>query len=529
MGRRPKEQYSFNSNAQLLAELGKQLSIAATQVSVLSYVPHAKQRVFHKATEKVRLYIGGNRSGKTLGGVIEDIYWLRKNHPYRKLPIGAEPCRGRVVGVDFDNGVGKILLPQFAASVPKSMLINGSWEDSYNGQTKTLTANDGGFIEFMSYDQDLDKFAGTSRHFIHMDEEPPQPVYTENYARTVDTGGGVWMTMTPVEGLTWVFEQIYEPGLLGTNDRIKVIIVDMTENPHLTDEAKADFMSSLSPEEVESRVKGRFIAMGGLIYKLFDPEKGGRHVLDRSLLPPSNWEVIVGLDHGFNNPTAVGWHMISPEGDIITYAEHYKAGLTVAEQAQAIKLEIQRQGRYPDMMIADPSIRNTDPITGTSILQEYQNAGLHFALGNNDVKAGIVRVNGYMKPRKTVSGKVREKWHITTDCPMHIKELSRYRWQTYKNRKDQADHNLYETPHKKDDHAPDELRYVIMSRPDLSAQLPELEPHRVGPGHYIPGVVDFESTARDFNSLRDQVIQDGYSGAGAGTNIEYDEHLGGVW
>jgi phage terminase large subunit-like protein len=530
---RRREQLDFKSPLEVVGQLGTQLSQAATQVNSFTYVPHGKQTVFHKATEDIRLYIGGNRSGKTVGGVMEGIYFLRKNHPYQKLPMSEhEPCRGRVVGVDFDNGIAKILLPQYASSIPKSLLINGSWEDSYNGSTRTLTLKDKSFVEFMSYDQDTDKFAGTSRHFVHCDEEPPKPIYNECFARIIDANGRIWITMTPVEGMTWVYDTLYEPGILGTKPDIRVIVVDLTENPHVSDEQKTKFINNLDEDEREARIQGKFVQMGGLIYKKFDPTPGGKHVIDKSLKPPKGWMVGISLDHGFNNPTAVGWHMVSPEGDVITYAEHYYREKTIDWHAREIKKEIMRQGRFPDILIADPSIKTRDAITNTSILQEYAKHGLNFTLGNNDVKAGITRVNSYLELRKQWDGKERPLWHVTKDCPNHIKEMSRYRWKTYVNKKDQYEKNPYDEPHKKDDHAMDSLRYFIMSRPSLNAE-DESNPQEEASRNNMPapGVVGIDATAKDFSSLEDYADKLDYSGAqpSGKMEIEYDEHLGGVW
>jgi len=528
----------IRTNLEALRVLHQELTTQAAQVSVLSYVPLDKQAIFHRSQEKIRLYIGGNRSGKTLGSVMEGIYWSRKEHPHQRLPLSeGEAVRGRVCGVDFQNGVEKILLPQYAASVPKSMLINGSWSDSYNGNKRTLEFTNGSFVEFMSYDQDLDKFAGTSRHWVHMDEEPPKSIYIENYARIVDTNGRLWISMTPIEGMTWIYDTLYEPGLTGEKPNVKVVIVDTTENSHLSSEALQDFISTLDEEDVEARVHGRFIQMGGLIYKSFDPMPGGLHVIDKTLRPPSNWQVYLALDHGFNNPTAVGWHMVSPEGEAITYREYYERGRTIAENAKFIKQEIFVQQRMPDFLIADPSIRNRDPITGTSILQEYAKEGLYFALGNNDVKGGISRVQGYLKPMPTSDGVLRPKWRVTSDCPMHIKEMTRYRWKTYENKAKQFDNNPYEEPHKKDDHAMDELRYFLMSRPDIMSDIDSIENELRrresalrGNSMFAPGAITHGARASDFYS-GSHMVDDEYAGSytGEGDGIEYDEHMGGVW
>src|SRR5215216_3832849 len=66
------------------------------------YEPHPKQVMFHASAKNGRQYIGGNRSGKTTGGINEDIWWLTGRHPYLRLPDA--PIYGRIVTVDFKNG-----------------------------------------------------------------------------------------------------------------------------------------------------------------------------------------------------------------------------------------------------------------------------------------------------------------------------------------------------------------------------------------------------------------------------------------
>jgi hypothetical protein len=144
-------------------------------------------------------------------------------------------------------------------------------------------------------------------------------------------------------------------------------------------------------------------------------------------------------------------------------------------------------------MVADPSIQNRNAITGTSIHTEYAKLGLGFMLGNNDVKAGILRVKRYLNPLpyigfppehpifgeshvlKTViagntSANLYSALRISPKCEMLIWEMKRYRWKSYTNKKLQYENNAYEEPHKKDDHATDALRYALMSQPDLFAE-----------------------------------------------------------
>src|SRR5699024_4390960 len=163
--------------------------------------PHAKQLQFHRSNKQMKLYIGGNRSGKTVGGVTEGIWRASGTHPYRPELNERVPTQGRVIGVDFVNGVEKIIFPQYQQWLAPSMLRGGSWETAYDKVLRTLHFDNGSTIEFMSYDQDLDKFAGTSRDWVHFDEEPPLSIFNENRARLIDTDGDYWITMTPVEGM----------------------------------------------------------------------------------------------------------------------------------------------------------------------------------------------------------------------------------------------------------------------------------------------------------------------------------------
>jgi phage terminase large subunit-like protein len=200
----------IQSMDEALLLLSEGLSDTARAPNIKRYKPHEKQHLFHASTKKKKLYIGGNRSGKTTGGVCEDIWRATCRHPYRPDLNEIGPNRGRVVAVDFVNGVEKIIFPQFQQWLYPSALKGGAWETAYNKLLRTLTFSNGSTIEFMSYDQDLDKFAGTSRHWIHFDEEPPKSIYIENMARIIDTDGDFWITMTPVEGMTWVYEDLYE-------------------------------------------------------------------------------------------------------------------------------------------------------------------------------------------------------------------------------------------------------------------------------------------------------------------------------
>lgn len=434
------------------------LSRAANNPNIWGYRPHNKQVEFHTSNAKGRLYIGGNRSGKTVGGVNEDIWWLQGNHPFKRTP--PPPVYGRVVGVDFDNGIERILKPQFARWIPPSSLINGSWTDSYHAGTRTLNLANGSTVEFMSYVQDINKFAGTSRHFVHFDEEPPKSIFTENKARLVDTGGHWWITETPVEGMTWIYDDVYIPGMTDPTGNIRVIQVDIAENPYISQNEVAEFLSDLDPLERKARGEGKFVQLGGLIFKNFGPV----HVVP-SIDPRSVYGLrwFGSMDHGIKNPTAWLWHAVYPDGSVLTFQEHYENEWTVSQHASRIHLINQDLGRAPNYYVGDPAIKQRSGETGHSIQLAYQKEGIPIVLANNEIRAGIDKMSQYLLPR--TDG--RPTWRITGNCSNLIREMQRYRWKTWASAKLRDANNPQELPHPQNDHAVDAARYFFSFMPNL--------------------------------------------------------------
>lgn len=495
----PRKKFDIN---EALLQISEAVQAGARQPNVKKYKPHQKQYVFHSSKRKKKVYIGGNRSGKTTAGVVEGIWRASCTHPYRLDLNAIGPNRGRVVAVDFINGIDKIIIPQYKQWTPASYLRGGSWESAFDKNTKTLVFANGSIIEFMSYDQDLDKFAGTSRHWVHFDEEAPKPIFTECLARLVDTNGDFWISMTPVEGMNWIYDDLYENNVNNPDGDVEIIEINTFENPYLTEEGIKNLMNSMDEDDVTTRIGGGYVRKGGLVYKNFDPTTGSRHVLSESIsdpktyFPSNRWMWILALDHGLNNPTAVLWLAVNDDGFIVCFDEHYQSELTVEQQAAKIKEKIKQHGRFPDLLVADPACKQRNATTGTSIQEEYQKHGLSFVMGNNDVKSGVVRVKRYFN-FMVYPGEVSRRHPLyggglvlpaTVDsvkapcldnkyarlvidprCVKLIWELKRYRWKTYTDKKKQYENNPYDEPHKKDDHACDALRYALMTRPDLAA------------------------------------------------------------
>lgn len=452
-------------------DVALQLTAALRRTSlnptIFGYKAQEHQIQFHSSPKVGRLFLGGNRAGKTVAGAAEMVMWLTGQHQYQQLKFKT-PIRARAIAVDFENGVKKIVQPEIARWIPPSQLKNGSWEDSYEKSSRTLTLVNGSTLEFMSYDQDKDKFAGTSRHLVWFDEEPPEGIFNENLLRLADVGGHWMMTMTPLIDMSWTIDRLYEPSKEGQNPNIDVFEVNTSMNKYVSQTTLDILLDGLDEDEKIARQSGKYTSFTGAIYRdavtpdnliptFFDPDSRSRWDDLRR-----NWGHFGMLDHGFTNPTAFLFGAFDGNGRVVIYDEYYYSNRLVKENAVAILKRYQDHGVTPQYIVGDPSTQNTDPIVGHSIQSEYAQNGLSYGLANNDVKAGIERVFSRFKENQLF---------IARNCEKTIWELGRYRWAKFATEKTAAKNNSQEVPMKKNDHAMDALRYGIVSRPALSGEV----------------------------------------------------------
>ncbi len=419
-----------------------------------------KQVEFHQSQARGRMFLGGNRSGKTVAGAVESIWWLTRKHPYYRVPEWK--IEGRCGSVDFINGVDKITLPEVKKWLPPSELIKGSWEESFSNQYRTLTLANGNTLEFLSYDQDLDKWAGTARDFIWFDEEPPETIFTEGLIRLTSKDGRYWLTMTPVEGATWTLTELYEKSQnRGDAEKdIYVVEVEVEDNKSLNMDVVRSIFGELSEEEQQIRRRGKYVHDSSLIFTNFDRET---NIISKLPFNPRQYpyRIVASVDIGLYAPTAWLWHALTPDGKIYTFHEMSKAEWTIPQFAQYVKRWEYENGITPIYRVGDPAAKQRSRQTGLSDQLAYAQQGVNFKLGTNEVNASLDRMNDYLRTGH---------WIITENCVTLIKQMRKYRWEPWANKKMKAKNNPKDKPMKKDDHSIDSTRYLFSTIPDLRAR-----------------------------------------------------------
>jgi phage terminase large subunit-like protein len=432
-----------------------------THPTIAGYTPQEQQLPFHKSRAKGKVALGGNRAGKTVAGATETVWKMTGTHPWnqkKKTPIAC-----RAIGSSFEEGIKKIIIPELAKWIPPSQLRNGSWEASYDAAARNLTLENGSTIEFLTYEQEVQKHAGTSRDHVWFDEEPPQAIFNENLIRLADVDGEWIMTMTPLLDMSWTYNRLYLEGLKPENENIAIFHLDTLSNPYITASVLEELLEGMSDEEKSARTHGTYYNLSGGIYTKSLTQE---NFIDPIIGTPMwdaykyNWGHFGMLDHGYTNLTAFHLACYNEHGQVIVYEEYTSTKTLVKDNARAILGLIRRLGLHEiiDYTVVDPSVRNIQPIEGKSIHEEYGENGLYLVLGNNDVKAGILRVNGMI---------ARNELKFTTNCENLIKEIPQYRWAKYTSSKTADRNNVQEIPTKKDDHSMDAIRYGMMSRPEM--------------------------------------------------------------
>ena len=414
---------------------------------------HKKQLAFHRCKKRNRWVFGGNRSGKTECGAVETLWLARGIHPWRK---NRKDAFGWVVSlsqqVQRDVAQSKILHYLPAEWIEDITMLSGRKDSPAGGVVDQIKIKNvfGGIstIGFKSCDQGREKFQGSSLDFVWFDEEPPKDIYEECLMRVMDRRGDVFGTMTPLKGMTFIYNEIYLNRK--NNPEVWCQFMSWEDNPFLSAAEIKLLENSLDERALDARRYGKFSTGEGLVYPEFDPAV---HVIPPFPVPPE-WQDAISIDPGLNNPLSAHWYAVDWDGNVYVVAEHFAAGRDVAWHARRIKdicgaigWKCDSKGRYSALIDSAASQRTL--AASRSVAELFCDEGILVNTKvNKDVFAGICRVKEYLK-----RGNGRGDIYIFDTCKNMTEEFLTYSWAGG------------DSPKKTDDHCMDELRYYIMSRP----------------------------------------------------------------
>lgn len=208
----------------MLSELAELLELKRdriAQTKLARYHPYPKQAEFHAAglDHRERLLMAANQVGKTVAGAAEMAYHLTGQYPDwwrgRRFGRPIAALAGSETGEVTRRGVQRLLVgpPEDESAwgtgyIPKASLVDTQKARGVpDALASVVVAHASGgrsTLGFKSYDQGRAKWQADTVHVVWFDEEPPIDVYMEGLTRTNATNGLVYMTFTPLMGMSEV-------------------------------------------------------------------------------------------------------------------------------------------------------------------------------------------------------------------------------------------------------------------------------------------------------------------------------------
>lgn len=380
---------------------------------------HQKQSEFIQSTKRYKLLNWGRRSGKThvVGYEIYITLWTIDN----ALVSYYAPTRDDARSISWEHF--KELLKDITIKTNESLL---EIETKNKHGTKSL-------LRLAGWEavKNRDKGRGVGNHLVVLDEAAFFPVFTEKFDKVIEptlltTKGRLIITSTP-NG----FNHFYDLALTAQKDEEWFYSHATSYDNPFNDPAELERLRKAKTEDsFAQEYLADFRKLEGLVYKDFDRN---RHVFDDLTTRRPVYQVYVGVDFGFVNPTAILKIEHDTDSHFWVTREWYHREKLMPEIIQVAR-SFGGNSYYPDHAEADR-------------IEEMRRAGLNIHEISKDVEAGISSVQTLIR---------QGRLHVHKDCVNLIHEFETYRYP------DQTvDGNLSETPVKDNDHALDALRYVL--------------------------------------------------------------------
>lgn len=365
-----------------------------------TYVPYTKQLDFHENgnTYRERLFMAGNQLGKTWAGAYEVAMHVTGRYPDwwtgRRFPRATRWMVGSESAELTKKGVQRLLLgpPELrddwgTGTIPydciKSTSLKSGVPDAVASVVIKHESGEDSVIQFNSYDQGRTKWQADTVDGVWFDEEPPLPIYSEGLTRTNATGGLVFVTFTPLLGMSDVVKRF----LLDKPEGTVVTNMTIEDAEHYTPEERAAIIASYPEHERDARAKGIPILGSGRVFPIVED------AIKVSPMPiPTHWPRICALDFGWGHKTAVVWLAWDRDSDTVYVTDCYAAKETpVIIHAATIKAK----GDWIPVAWPHDGLQH-DKGSGEQLAKQYREQGVNmlkeratFEDGSNGVEAGV--------------------------------------------------------------------------------------------------------------------------------------------
>ncbi len=409
---------------QLIAEKTKRLA----ERKLWTYRPYKKQAEFHEkgSTFRERLFMAGNQLGKTWSGAFEMAMHLTGEYPDwwqgRRWDRPVAAIAGSESTELTRDAIQRLLIGPPASeaewgtgSIPKGNIVGTNRRAGVANALDSITVKhkSGGnsTILLKSYDQGRTKWQANTVDIVWFDEEPPADIYSEGLTRTNATKGMVYMTFTPLLGMSEVVRRFLHEA---SPDR-SVTVMTINDADHYTEEERERIIRSYPEHEREARASGIPILGSGRIFPLADAA-----VVIAPIQIPHYWPRIAGIDFGWDHPTAaceLAWNRDTDTVYLIR--EHRVAQATPQMHAASLR----PWGTYLPWAWPHDGLQH-DKGSGEQLAKQYKTAGLKMLPNRATYPDGNASVEGSILDmlQRMQSGRFK----VFSTCTMWLEEFRLY-------------------------------------------------------------------------------------------------------
>lgn len=404
----------------------KRLSELQRDWKLLFYRPYPKQREFHALgrTHRERILLAGNQLGKTYAAAMETAYHLTglypnwwDGHRYRRAPrlwVGNETSELT------RDGPQRLLLGPIGqwqtGTIPAANIVDIKRARGVPDAVETILVKHEptGTVSqctFKAYKDGRTAWQTETLDGIWFDEEPPVDIYGEGLARTTTTGGPVWITFTPAKGLSQVVAKFWPRPMDAGKAFVLMNMHDALLAGHIAQKDYDAEINKYEEYERQYRVWGLPSVGTGLIYPVTDELITED---DRDYIP-THWKRIIGLDIGWDHPTAAVELAYDADADTIHVTREYR----VAKQTPLIHATaLKPWGAHPVAWPHD-ALQHDKGGSCEQIAKQYRDHGLAMLPNRaefpddrgNGVEAGILGILQYMQTGRFKVAKSLTAWH----------------------------------------------------------------------------------------------------------------------
>ncbi|MCE5188253.1 MAG: phage terminase large subunit [Eubacteriales bacterium] len=412
---------------------------------LLKGYPNPRQRDFFASHARHTAYGGARGGGKS---------WAMR----RKLVLLALHYEG------LQLLLLRRTLPELTENHVRPLQTELSGFVNYNQTQRVFTFPNGSRIKlgYCDNEQDVFQYQGQEYDVIGLEEATQftesqmQFISTCNRSVRTDFSPRMYYTCNPGGvGHGWVKRLFIDRRYRASEQSGDYVFIParVTDNPILMRDASYKITLENLPEPLRrAYLEGDWDVLAGQYFGEFSRE---RHVAQPFDIPKS-WRRFRAMDWGFRDPCAVLWFAVAPGGRVYVYREYYERNVLSSETAKRIRLltgeeAIAYTAASPDAWQCRGMNASGD-LSGMSIAEVFAHGGVPLIRADNARIAGWQRIREYL----AAADDGEPKLVIFRNCENLIRTLPMLAFDERFTEDVSGDC---------EDHAPEALRYGLMSRP----------------------------------------------------------------